>query len=115
MDAKARRFLKRLYRNISDNHPTTSRIEERVMDCIVDGAFGIYVPQCFAERYSSSPLIRGVDPEEWKILLKGPDDNATYWEVWDSVLQNFHLDDGRILYQEGDLFLCSPGALEEQE
>lgn len=73
--------------------------------CIVDGSWGIYVPQCFAERFSMDKW--HVTPEDADILMAGPD-HEYYWDAWDDVLNNayFITDDDRtlMLYQDGDLF-----------
>ena len=39
--------------------------------CIVDGCFGIYVPQRFAEKFEASAW--GVSADDAAILLAGPD------------------------------------------
>lgn len=77
---------------------------DTTIECIVDGAHGIYVPQAFAEQ---SIGWHGIDPEDLAILRAGPD-HADYWEAWDVVLATaFYKDsDGCVwmLFQDGDLF-----------
>lgn len=75
--------------------------------CIVDGGFGIYVPQVWAERYGELAVISAhVDKEDVDILLSGPD-HKDYDEAWENVLNNYsHEVQGikHYLYQDGDLF-----------
>lgn len=75
--------------------------------CIVDGSFGIYVPQRFAEKYSLT--WDGVAREDWDILLAGPkEEGEDYWETWDCVLNQASYTDssGDVwrLWQDDDLF-----------
>ena len=73
--------------------------------CIVDGCFGIYVPQRFARNYD--PAAWGIKPEDAAILLAGPDEDY-YWETWDDVLNYARHRDEKgqewSLEQDGDLF-----------
>ena len=75
--------------------------------CIVDGSWGIYVPQQWAERYGLSAVkSANVSPFDVDRLLRGPDD-ANYWESWDSVLSDYcHTVAGvrHYLTQDSDLF-----------
>jgi hypothetical protein len=75
--------------------------------CIVDGHFGVYVPQVWAQRYGEAALLSaGVDHEDLETLEKGPD-SEPYWEAWWSVLDNYcHEVQGvkHYLHQDGDLF-----------
>jgi len=56
-------------------------------DLLVDGCNGIYVAQAFTYRVDMAHL-EGVDPEDWNILRKGPDDSEHYFETWQEVSQN---------------------------
>lgn len=80
--------------------------EERI--CIVDGQWGIYIPQRFAYifRDALSPTYRAV-------LLGGPSqtlesEEDPYWNAWDDAVRNLTLTiDGRKyrLVEDGDLFI----------
>ena len=78
---------------------------EPEMACIVDGSWGIYVPQRFAERGMAEAW--GVSADDIAVLLAGPD-NEAYWETWDDVLGDASFRDkkGKVwsLEQDGDLF-----------
>lgn len=84
---------------------TSQRLSEPV--CIVDGHFGIYVPQAWAERYGQQAVdSAGVDTRDLRILLAGPD-HPDYWDAWTDVLDAYcHEVDGvsHFLWQDGDLF-----------
>lgn len=72
---------------------------------LVDGCHGIYVPRSFAQRYGDH--VKGVDPADIELLLKGPDEVEHYWDVWAEVLDQGYIErDGYkyLLDQEGDLF-----------
>lgn len=74
------------------------------MDCIIDGAYGVYVPQVFAERFGDK-----IPNDAREVLEKGPD-SQEYWETWDDVLRSVTLRIGNeelILHQgeSGDLFI----------
>lgn len=75
--------------------------------CIVDGHFGIYVPQVWAERYGvQAAQSAGCDPFDVSRLLFGPDCEG-YWECWESILNDYcHTVGGvkHFLTQDGDLF-----------
>ena len=82
------------------------------MELIADNSRGVYIPQHVAE---SGILAKGgIDAEDVEILLSGPD-TEWYWEVWDSVLNNFETPEGQILYigECGDVFLAFPEDCEE--
>lgn len=51
------------------------------MKVLVDGSFGIHVPQRFAKLY---PELMN-NEEDHRILLSGPE-HEEYWEAWDAVL-----------------------------
>jgi predicted kinase len=52
---------------------------------IVDGSFGIYVPQRFVRRYA--PADWGVSDADAAILESGPD-HPEYWDTWSDVLRD---------------------------
>ena len=52
---------------------------------VVDGSWGIYCLQKFAERFDLRQW--GVEQEDIDILLEGPD-HEWYFETWDDVIDN---------------------------
>lgn len=82
--------------------------EGEVVGCIIDGCWGIYVPQQFCKRYEK---VEGVSQQDWDICLAGPE-HELYWDAWDEVLSNWQFEETdsnggvwRIsLQQDGDLF-----------
>lgn len=76
--------------------------------CLVDGCYGIYVPQRYAVLCTAHDMITD---EQREILEMGPHQNSElYWEVWDEVLSNtkvkrgdhyWHLD----ISESGDVLL----------
>lgn len=81
--------------------------------CIVDGAFGIYVPTRFAAkfRHNSAYCVLHVTPADWDELEKGPYVEG-YWDLWQEILdaaEVIYNETGRHyrLEQDGDLFLVS--------
>lgn len=76
------------------------------IECIINGAYGIHVPQVFAERFENW---QGIDPDDLEILRAGPD-HPDYWEAWDAVLAtaSYKDDAGHTwtlhLGESGDLF-----------
>lgn len=76
------------------------------MKCIIDGHYGIYVPQNFAEIFDMKEY--GVSDENRDTLLAGPD-HEHYWEAWDTVLATaiFKDSEGVLwrLYQDSDLYV----------
>lgn len=72
---------------------------------LLNGAYGIYVPQAFAENCDPSEW--GISGEDAAVLRAGPD-HEWYWETWDRVLCNARRTDKDgcdwILDQDGDLF-----------
>lgn len=88
--------------------PPEDNCPETESDCIVDGSWGIYVPQQFCQRYQK---VDGVNQEDWDACLAGPD-HKDYWEAWDTILGDWQYEEtdiqGRIwrvyISQDGDLF-----------
>lgn len=70
-----------------------------------DGNRGVYIPQHFAESIDPKDWT-GIDPEDLDVLRKGPD-HEFYWDSWTSVLDNAETKDGRVLWQDGDLWLVA--------
>ena len=85
-----------------DNWPETES------DCIIDGSWGIYVPQQFCQRYEKLDCI---SQEDWDICLAGPE-HELYWDSWDVILGDWQYEEtdiqGRIwkiyISQDGDLY-----------
>jgi hypothetical protein len=79
------------------------------VQCILDGARGIYVPRDFATGFTDW---KGIKPEDLGILKAGPE-HEFYWEAWDDVLQSAYFTDdvGRVwgLEQDSDLFAVAHG------
>lgn len=72
----------------------------------VDGSFGIYVPQCFFERY---PQFLEHLNEKDHAIIENPE-HEHYWEVWDQFVSNFTvINDGVrwFIHQDGDVFFVS--------
>ena len=83
------------------------------MQCVVDGHFGIYVPQVFAERFGSALRGSTLNREEKKACIQslknGPDD-PDYWESWSQITSFCCLEDSLgeifeiVLGESGDVF-----------
>ena len=74
-------------------------------ECFLDSARGIYIPQNFAELINPQDWT-GIDPEDLDVLRSGPD-HEFYWDAWTSVLDYAETKDGRVLWQDGDLWLVA--------
>ena len=73
--------------------------------CLIDSNKGVYIPRIFAQRYGQY-CVKGLNEEDLKILLVGPD-HMEYFEVWDDVVYQVQfLFDGKLceLSEDGDLF-----------
>ena len=83
------------------------------MELIADNHYGVYVPQFVAESGILSE--GGIDAESVEILLSGPD-HAMYWETWDTVLNEFRMATGEVLWlgECGDVFLAHPKECAEE-
>jgi hypothetical protein len=71
---------------------------------------GVYIPKYFAESIRRD-RVRGVDAEQFDILLAGPD-HEHYWDVWTEVLDNATVVGDECtysMYQDGDLWLVPEG------
>ena len=76
-------------------------MEIKHFELAVNGAYGIYIPQFFAEHYPSC-----MDGSERDILLAGPE-HENYWDVWSDIL-GCECWDGDIWQGEsGDVFIIS--------
>lgn len=86
------------------------------MECILDGALGVYLPQAFVQRFDADSW--GITPEDVAILEAGPD-HEEYWDAWAAVLEYAACTewDGTVwhLYQDQDLFIVKNGFFEEDE
>jgi len=79
------------------------------VDIILSDRHGVYIPQTFAQTsLEGSNSWEGYDPEDVKILLRGPG-SCGYWETWQNILDNACYVDSKgfrwQLYQDGDLFV----------
>jgi hypothetical protein len=74
-------------------------------ECFLDSARGIYIPQNFAELINPQDWT-GIDPEDLDVLRSGPD-HEFYWDAWTSVLDYAETKDGRVLWQDGDLWIVA--------
>ena len=77
-----------------------------MLDLLVDGHHGIYVPQCFVRNFDLSKW-NGIDDDD--IRECDNPDNEFYWESWDNILQNAeYVDDNGHrwgLWQNNDLWV----------
>lgn len=75
--------------------------------CFSDSAYGIYIPQYFAEAVDRD-RVENISDEQYEILLEGPD-SEFYWDVWVEVEESAVITDSNgqkfSLYQDGDLWL----------
>lgn len=71
----------------------------------LDSNRGIYIPQHFAEMIDPQDWT-GLEAEDLEILKSGPD-NESYWDTWQSVLDHAETKDGRVLHQDGDLWIVA--------
>lgn len=73
--------------------------------CIVDGLWGVYVPERFVSQHEMSKW--GVCDEDVAAIKKGPE-FENYWETWDDILTKAQYKDDFgntwTLHQDGDLF-----------
>lgn len=70
-----------------------------------DGNRGVHIPQHFSESIDPKDWT-GIDPEDLDVLRAGPD-HESYWDAWTSVLDYAETKDGRVLHQDGDLWLIA--------
>ena len=74
-------------------------------ELFLDGNRGIYIPQQFAEAIDPADWT-GIDAEDLDVLRAGPD-HESYWDAWQDVLDHAETKDGRVLHQDGDLWLVA--------
>ena len=88
------------------------------VECIVDGAHGVYVPRVFAQTVNRA-ILSGVAAETLDYLAKVESvEDDWFWEEWDSVLNNARIThNGKIyhLHQDGDLFAIDWDNLTDEE
>ena len=75
------------------------------VECFLDSARGVYIPRDFADVIDVKDWT-GIKAEDLEVLRAGPDAEI-YWDVWTDVLDNAETRDGRVLHQDGDLFLVA--------
>jgi hypothetical protein len=71
----------------------------------LDSNRGVYIPQHFAEAIDVKDWT-GIKAEGLDVLRAGPDAES-YWDAWQSVLDYAETLDGRVLHQDGDLWLVA--------
>ena len=71
----------------------------------LDSNRGVYIPQHFAEAIDVKDWT-GIKAEDLDVLRAGPDAEF-YWEAWQDVLDHAETLDGRVLHQDGDLWLVA--------
>jgi len=74
-------------------------------ELFLDSNRGIYIPQHFAEAIDVKDWT-GIKAEYLDILRAGPD-HEFYCDAWQDVLDNAETKDGRVLHQDGDLWLVA--------
>jgi hypothetical protein len=74
-------------------------------ELFLDGNRGVYIPQHFAEAIDVQDWT-GIDAEDLDVLRAGPD-HESYWDAWQTVLDHAETLDGRVLHQDGDLWLVA--------
>ena len=88
------------------------------LECIVDGAHGVFVPMVFAQTVSRA-LLSGVTVETLDYLAKEESvEDDGFWDAWGSVLNNARIThNGKIyhLHQDGDLFAIDWVNLTDEE
>jgi hypothetical protein len=82
-------------------------MEMTYTELFLDGNRGVYIPQHFAEAISPADWT-GIDAEDLDVLRAGPD-HESYWDAWQDVLDHAETKDGRVLHQDGDLWLVARG------
>lgn len=73
---------------------------------------GVYIPQHFAESMKPSQW-RYIKDSDMDILKAGPD-HSEYWDAWQDILDNAETIDGRILHQDGDLWVIDADAARDE-
>jgi len=74
-------------------------------EIFLDSARGVFIPQNFAEIINVKDWT-GIKAEDLNVLRAGPDAEF-YWDAWASVLDHAETRDGRVLHQDGDLWLVA--------
>ena len=74
-------------------------------ELFLDGNRGVYIPQDFAEAIDVKDWT-GIEAEDLDVLRAGPD-HESYWDAWQDVLDHAETRDGRVLHQDGDLWLVA--------
>ena len=75
-------------------------------------AMGVYIPQSFADA---------IDPTFWRYIkesdldtLKAGPEFLSYWEAWIDVLDNAETLDGRVLWQDNDLWVIDANTARDE-
>lgn len=80
--------------------------------CYADSRHGIYIPQFFAESINVEQW-KHLDLEDMEILKSGPE-HESYWDAWDFILNNAETVDGRVLWQDGDLWIIDADSARDE-
>jgi hypothetical protein len=75
------------------------------VECFLDSSRGVYIPRDFASCIDHTDWT-GITLEDLEVLRAGPEQES-YWHVWTKVLDNAETRDGRVLHQDGDLWLVA--------
>jgi hypothetical protein len=76
---------------------------------ILDGSWGIYIPQMFGTRYLTEADCKRCDIDIEYARALGNIESDLYWEAWESVLDNYSTELGETLYQDQDVWLVPAG------
>lgn len=87
--------------NTKQYHDIAQSIIESTQDLLITDRSGIYIPQIACQDLDI--CFENCQEDSKSICLEGPE-NEYYWEAWDDVL-NYGTIDGKLLHQDGDLWL----------
>jgi len=74
-------------------------------ELFLDSNRGVFIPQHFAEAIDIKDWT-GIKSQDLDVLRAGPDAEF-YWDAWQDVLDQAETQDGRVLHQDGDLWLIA--------
>lgn len=78
----------------------------KTAELYADSNRGVYIPQFWAQSADLNQWC-DYDQDQIAILQSGPD-HESYWETWESVLDNVRTIGGGQLHQDGDLWVIYP-------
>ena len=73
-------------------------------ECLINSQFGVYIPNVFFERDYFEQF--GLEKSDYLELQDV--EHPEYWEAWQDVLDKAKSKDGKVLFQDNDLFLIHP-------